>query len=110
MRAHVISCEQRGLFIPNQNQVLFGINEHLEFLAGHVLMDPCPGNPSMLPSAGVARFRRQAERLEAPDARRRLESSIAAETASLAQSIAVNLAPGLRRGRETGREWQTRVW
>jgi hypothetical protein len=94
MRAHVISCEQKGLLIPNQTQVLFGINEHLEFLARHILVDSCPGNPGVLPSRGVAKFRRQAERLEAADALHRFERSIASETANLAQRIAGTLASG----------------
>jgi hypothetical protein len=94
MRAHVTSCEQKGLFILNQTQVIFAIKEHLEFLARHVLVDPYPGSPGVLPSAGVAKSRRQAERLDALDALHRLERSIAAETANFTQNIAVTLATG----------------
>jgi hypothetical protein len=45
MAEHVIDCQQRGLPVTSQTQVLFAVNERFEFLTRHALVDPRIGSP-----------------------------------------------------------------
>jgi hypothetical protein len=76
----IILCEQKGLLIHNQPQVLFSVNEYLEFFASHILADPQPFEPRVLLSRSVAKVKRQTARFEAAEDLREFERSIAVDT------------------------------
>jgi hypothetical protein len=48
MMDHVLRCEQAGFLISNQKQILFAINDHLDFSRRHSFPDQCIGNPEVM--------------------------------------------------------------
>jgi hypothetical protein len=75
----IILCEQKGLLIRNQSQVLFNVNEYLEFFGSHILTDPQPSEPRVLLSRSVSKVKLQNARFEAAEDLREFERSIAVD-------------------------------
>jgi hypothetical protein len=74
---HTVTCQQRGVFIPNQAYVLFAINEHFEFLTRHTLVDSHISNAGVSPTGATPKCWPQVEQLEAAEQGNRLEQSTA---------------------------------
>lgn len=87
MLNQVIWCEQRGLLIPNQTQVLSTINEHFEFLTRHTLVDPHVDNARVRPTRAVPKCWRQVERLETAEHLYQFEHSIPTATRKTGQAV-----------------------
>jgi hypothetical protein len=70
----VIYCEPSGFLIGNQTRVLFHIQEDIEFLMSHILLDPEIGNPKVLPVKVILKSWRQFARREAAESLGQFES------------------------------------
>jgi hypothetical protein len=84
MAEHVIDCQQRGLPVTSQTQVLFAVNERFEFLTRHALVDPRIGTRRVT-VRDLAKLRRLCEKREAAEELWQFEQRFVTETGTAGQ-------------------------